>query len=178
MVPVAGRRMRSDRSANGERMPTRLDSERLIDAYRRMKTIREFEERLHVEIATGEIPGFTHLYAGQEAVAVGVCEHLDDRDYIVSTHRGHGHCIAKGCDVTGMMNEIYGRRDGLCNGKGGSMHIADVDARACSARMRSSAADRRSPSVRPSPAGIAATGGSASRSAATAAATRARCSRP
>ncbi len=103
-----------------------LPRERLLRAYRQMKTIREFEERLHVEIATGEIPGFTHLYAGQEAVAVGVCEHLDDGDYIVSTHRGHGHCIAKGCDVTGMMLEIYGRRDGLCKGKGGSMHIADV----------------------------------------------------
>ena len=103
-----------------------LSAERLLRAYRQMKTIREFEERLHVEIATGEIPGFTHLYAGQEAVAVGICEHLDDDDYIVSTHRGHGHCIAKGCDVTGMMLEIYGRRDGLCKGKGGSMHIADV----------------------------------------------------
>jgi len=99
----------------------------LLDAYRRMKTIREFEERLHVEIATGEIPGFTHLYAGQEAVAVGVCADLTDEDYIVSTHRGHGHCIAKGCDITGMMQEIYGRRDGLCKGKGGSMHIADFD---------------------------------------------------
>jgi pyruvate dehydrogenase E1 component alpha subunit len=103
-----------------------LSAERLERAYRQMKTIREFEERLHVEIATGEIPGFTHLYSGQEAVAVGICEHLGDADYIVSTHRGHGHCIAKGCDVTGMMLEIYGRRDGLCKGKGGSMHIADV----------------------------------------------------
>jgi pyruvate dehydrogenase E1 component alpha subunit len=103
-----------------------LSAQRLLRAYRQMKTIREFEERLHVEIATGEIPGFTHLYAGQEAVAVGICELLDDSDYIVSTHRGHGHCIAKGCDVTGMMLEIYGRRDGLCKGKGGSMHIADV----------------------------------------------------
>src|SRR5258708_15172790 len=91
-----------------------------------MKLIREFEERLHVEIATGEIPGFTHLYAGQEAIAVGVCEQLTDSDYIVSTHRGHGHCIAKGCDVGGMMKEIYGRQDGLCRGKGGSMHIADM----------------------------------------------------
>lgn len=91
-----------------------------------MKTIREFEERLHQEIATGEIAGFTHLYAGQEAVAVGVCEHLGPKDYIVSTHRGHGHCIAKGCDVKAMMKEIFGRRDGLCKGKGGSMHIADV----------------------------------------------------
>jgi pyruvate dehydrogenase E1 component alpha subunit len=107
-------------------MAAPLSAERLERAYRQMKTIREFEERLHVEIATGEIPGFTHLYSGQEAVAVGICEHLGDADYIVSTHRGHGHCIAKGCDVTGMMLEIYGRRDGLCKGKGGSMHIADV----------------------------------------------------
>jgi len=98
----------------------------LIRAYRRMRTIRDFEERLHQEIATGEIAGFTHLYAGQEAVAVGICEHLGPKDYIVSTHRGHGHCIAKGCDVKAMMKEIYGRRDGLCHGKGGSMHIADV----------------------------------------------------
>jgi pyruvate dehydrogenase E1 component alpha subunit len=103
-----------------------LPAARLLHAYRQMKIIREFEERLHVEIATGEIPGFTHLYAGQEAIAVGVCEQLTDEDYIVSTHRGHGHCIAKGCEVVGMMKEIYGRRDGLCHGKGGSMHIADM----------------------------------------------------
>lgn len=100
--------------------------DQLLHAYRQMKTIREFEERLHVEIQTGQISGFTHLYAGQEAVAVGLCELLSDSDYIVSTHRGHGHCIAKGCDVNAMMAEIYGRRDGLCKGKGGSMHIADV----------------------------------------------------
>jgi len=104
----------------------RINRDQLINAYRRMKTIREFEERLHQEIATGEIAGFTHLYAGQEAVAVGVCAHLGPTDYIVSTHRGHGHCIAKGCDVKAMMKEIFGRRDGLCKGKGGSMHIADV----------------------------------------------------
>jgi acetoin:2,6-dichlorophenolindophenol oxidoreductase subunit alpha len=104
-----------------------LPRDALLRAYRQMKTIREFEERLHIEIQTGEIPGFTHLYSGQEAVAVGVCELLSDQDYIVSTHRGHGHCIAKGCDVVGMMKEIYGRRDGLCKGKGGSMHIADFD---------------------------------------------------
>src|SRR3546814_17726354 len=89
-----------------------------------MATIRQFEERLHEEIKTGEIAGFTHLYCGQEAAAVGVCDHLTDDDYIVSTHRGHGHCIAKGCDVKGMMKEIYGRRDGLCKGRGGSMPIA------------------------------------------------------
>ncbi len=104
----------------------KLNREQLLKAYRAMKTIREFEERLHTEIAGGKIAGFTHLYAGQEAVAVGICEQLDAKDYIVSTHRGHGHCIAKGCDVKGMMLEIYGRRDGLCRGKGGSMHIADV----------------------------------------------------
>lgn len=103
-----------------------LSRDELLRAYRQMKTIREFEERLHVEITSGEIAGFTHLYAGQEAVAVGVCENLNDSDTIISTHRGHGHCIAKGCDVKGMMKEIYGRKDGLCGGKGGSMHIADV----------------------------------------------------
>ena len=104
-----------------------LSRDALKRAYRQMKTIREFEERLHVEIQTGEIAGFTHLYCGQEAVAVGVCELLDAEDKIVSTHRGHGHCLAKGCDVTGMMMEIWGSREGLCKGKGGSMHIADVD---------------------------------------------------
>ncbi|MBB3981047.1 pyruvate dehydrogenase E1 component alpha subunit [Sphingobium fontiphilum] len=103
-----------------------LSREALIRAYRQMKTIRMFEERLHDEIALGEIAGFTHLYAGQEACAVGVCEHLDPTDYIISTHRGHGHCIAKGCDVIAMMKEIYGSSEGLCEGKSGSMHIADV----------------------------------------------------
>jgi acetoin:2,6-dichlorophenolindophenol oxidoreductase subunit alpha len=104
-----------------------LSREALLRAYRQMKIIREFEERLHVEIMTGEIAGFTHLYCGQEAVAVGVCEHLDTEDKIVSTHRGHGHCIAKGVDVKGMMKEIWGSREGTCKGKGGSMHIADAD---------------------------------------------------
>ncbi len=103
-----------------------LGKTELLKAYRTMKTIREFEERLHVEFATGEIPGFVHLYAGEEAIAAGVCMHLDDRDKITSTHRGHGHCLAKGCEVYGMMAEIYGRKSGLCGGKGGSMHIADL----------------------------------------------------
>lgn len=108
-------------------MAVQLSKDQLLGAYRRMKTIREFEERLHNEIMTGEIAGFTHLYSGQEAVAVGVCDHLDHKDLIVSTHRGHGHCIAKGCDVKGMMAEIYGKGTGLGKGKGGSMHIADFD---------------------------------------------------
>jgi len=104
-----------------------LGHDQLLGAYRRMATIRAFEERLHEEIKTGEIAGFTHLYAGQEAVAVGICDQLTIEDKIVSTHRGHGHCIAKGCDVKGMMLEIYGRAGGLCKGRGGSMHIADLD---------------------------------------------------
>jgi len=108
-------------------MSLQQSKDQLLGAYRQMKTIREFEERLHKEIMTGEIAGFTHLYSGQEAVAVGVCQHLDTEDLIVSTHRGHGHCIAKGCNVKAMMAEIYGRSTGLGKGKGGSMHIADFD---------------------------------------------------
>lgn len=104
-----------------------LGHDQLLGAYQRMRTIRAFEERLHDEIKTGEIGGFTHLYCGQEAVAVGICDQLTVEDKIVSTHRGHGHCIAKGCDVRGMMLEIYGRADGLCKGRAGSMHIADLD---------------------------------------------------
>jgi len=107
--------------------PDQASKEQLLDWYRTMRTIREFEERLHKEFATGEIPGFVHLYAGEEAIATGVMAHLGPDDYIASTHRGHGHAIAKGCDVHGMMAEIYGKKAGLCHGKGGSMHIADVD---------------------------------------------------
>jgi TPP-dependent pyruvate/acetoin dehydrogenase alpha subunit len=103
-----------------------LTREQLLGAYRMMRAIREFEERVHAEFATGEIPGFVHLYAGEEASAAGVCGNLDDRDTIASTHRGHGHCIAKGVDVGEMMAEIYGRKTGSCHGKGGSMHIADL----------------------------------------------------
>ncbi|MDK2349386.1 MULTISPECIES: thiamine pyrophosphate-dependent dehydrogenase E1 component subunit alpha [Pseudomonas aeruginosa group] len=107
-------------------MPT-LSTDQLLHAYRVMRTIRAFEERLHVEFATGEIPGFVHLYAGEEASAAGVMAHLRDDDCIASTHRGHGHCIAKGVDVHGMMAEIYGKKTGVCQGKGGSMHIADLE---------------------------------------------------
>ena len=97
----------------------------LLKAYRMMKTIRQFEERVHLQFADGDIPGFVHLYAGEEACATGVCMHLTPDDYIASTHRGHGHCIAKGVDVHGMMAELYGCKTGICHGKGGSMHIAD-----------------------------------------------------
>jgi len=104
-----------------------LSREELVKAYRLMRTIRSFEERVFSEFENGKIPGFVHLYSGQEACAVGACMNLTDDDKIGSTHRGHGHCIAKGVDVRGMMHEIYGRRDGVCGGKGGSMHIADLD---------------------------------------------------
>jgi pyruvate dehydrogenase E1 component alpha subunit len=104
-----------------------LSRSQLLDAYRRMRTIRAFEERLAALVAGGKLGGFLHLYAGEEAVAAGVCAHLGDRDYVASTHRGHGHCIAKGVDVGGMMAELFGRATGTCKGKGGSMHIADMD---------------------------------------------------
>ena len=103
-----------------------LSRDKLIDAYRLMKTIRMFEDRVSAEMASGDIPGNTHLYAGQEASAVGVCLNLTEVDRVASTHRGHGHCIAKGCDVNGMMAEIFGKSTGICHGKGGSMHIADL----------------------------------------------------
>jgi pyruvate dehydrogenase E1 component alpha subunit len=103
-----------------------LTRPKLLDAYRRMRSIREFDERMRREVQAGTVPGFVHLYCGQEAIAVGACIHLDDGDYIASTHRGHGHCIAKGCDIGEMLLEIYCRQGGLCNGKGGSMHIADL----------------------------------------------------
>jgi pyruvate dehydrogenase E1 component alpha subunit len=104
-----------------------LSRDELISGYETMRTIREFEERVHKEFASGDIPGAVHLYAGQEAVAAGVCGVLADDDYIASTHRGHGHAIAKACDLSAMVLELYGKAGGLCGGKGGSMHIADFD---------------------------------------------------
>lgn len=107
--------------------PFPQSKQQLLQAYRTMRTIREFEERLHIDFGRGDIPGFVHLYAGEEAAAAGIMMHLGDGDRIASTHRGHGHCIAKGVDVVSMMKEIYGKKGGACNGKGGSMHIADLD---------------------------------------------------
>jgi pyruvate dehydrogenase E1 component alpha subunit len=106
--------------------PFPQSKEQLLHAYRTMRTIREFEERLHVDFGRGDIPGFVHLYAGEEAAGTGIMMHLKDGDRIASTHRGHGHCIAKGVDVVSMMKEIYGKKGGACEGKGGSMHIADL----------------------------------------------------
>ena len=98
---------------------------RLEDGLRTMLRIRVFEDRLLREFAKGDMPGFVHTYHGAEPVAAGVCAHLNDDDIITSTHRGHGHCIAKGCDLAAMVAELYGRETGLCKGRGGSMHIAD-----------------------------------------------------
>jgi TPP-dependent pyruvate/acetoin dehydrogenase alpha subunit len=102
-----------------------LDNGTLIELYTTMLTIRRFEERVAAEFYAGNIFGFIHSYIGQEAIATGVCKHLTPQDRIVSHHRGHGHCIAKGADMRRMMAEIHGKKTGYCKGKGGSMHIAD-----------------------------------------------------
>jgi len=102
-----------------------MEKDDAIGLYTTMLTIRRFEERAAREYARGALPGFIHSYIGQEAVAAGVCANLTVDDRIVSNHRGHGHCIAKGADVKRMMAEIHGRKTGYCKGKGGSMHIAD-----------------------------------------------------
>ena len=102
-----------------------MDSGLLLEMYRRMVTIRTFDARAVEEFHEGNIPGVVHAYIGEEAVAVGVCSALRTTDRITSTHRGHGHTIAKGADINLMMAELFGRSNGYCHGKGGSMHIAD-----------------------------------------------------
>ncbi|MEW6297345.1 MAG: thiamine pyrophosphate-dependent dehydrogenase E1 component subunit alpha [Thermodesulfobacteriota bacterium] len=102
-----------------------VSKEKLLAMYRTMQTIRQFEERLRDLFKEGKIPGFVHVSIGEEATPTGVCAALTERDYITSTHRGHGHLIAKGGKLRPMMAEIFGKRTGYCKGKGGSMHIAD-----------------------------------------------------
>jgi TPP-dependent pyruvate/acetoin dehydrogenase alpha subunit len=102
-----------------------LSPDKQRDMLRQMLAIRCFEERASADYHAGKIYGVVHCYIGEEAVAVGVCAALGTGDQIISTHRGHGHCIAKGADLKRMMAELYGRRTGYCKGKGGSMHIAD-----------------------------------------------------
>ena len=104
-----------------------MSREEMLHAFRTMCTCRHFEENVQQEFAEGKIPGFVHLSAGQEATAAGVMMNLDERDWITTTHRGHSHCIARGMDLQETMDEIFGARTGVCGGKGGSMHIADVD---------------------------------------------------
>lgn len=104
---------------------TKKDTPRLLRAYRQMVTIREFEDNANDLYLSAKMPGLTHMYSGQEAVAVGICEALKKTDYITSTHRGHGHCVAKGAELKLMFCELLGKEEGYCRGKGGSMHIAD-----------------------------------------------------
>ena len=99
----------------------------ILDIYTRVLRIRRFEEAVGQLFKQGQLPGFVHLYIGEEAVAAGVCAALTDADTIISTHRGHGHVIAKGGDIKRMMAELFGKATGYCKGKGGSMHIADFD---------------------------------------------------
>src|ERR1700720_374740 len=104
-----------------------LDIEQWLRMYRKMMMIRLFEEQANELYTRALMPGLTHLYIGEEAVAVGVCEALNNDDYITSTHRGHGHCVAKGAKLDRMFAELLGKEAGYCKGKGGSMHIADPD---------------------------------------------------
>src|SRR5712671_4952823 len=104
-----------------------LDVEQWLRMYRKMLMIRLFEEQANDLYIRALMPGLTHLYSGEEAVAVGVCEALNTDDYITSTHRGHGHCVAKGAALDRMFAELLGKEAGYCKGKGGSMHIADPD---------------------------------------------------
>ncbi len=104
-----------------------ITKDTMLQMFTIMYKIRQFESKLQEFFAAGKIPGFVHLYLGEEAVAAGTCAALRKDDYITSTHRGHGHLIAKGGDLKLMMAEIYGKSTGYCKGKGGSMHIADID---------------------------------------------------
>src|SRR6516162_5607370 len=104
-----------------------LSRDQALHFYRQMLKIRLFEEQVNQLYLGAKMPGLAHLYIGQEAVAVGVCEALRRDDYITSTHRGHGHCLAKGASVDKMFAELLGKEAGYCRGKGGSMHIADQD---------------------------------------------------
>ena len=104
-----------------------LTKEKLLDMYETMYKIRAFETNAMDLYAANKFPGFLHLYLGEEAVATGVCGALEKKDFITSTHRGHGHLLAKGGKLDLMMAELYGKKTGYCKGKGGSMHIADVD---------------------------------------------------
>src|SRR5437763_257270 len=107
--------------------PLGVDNELVLRMYRQMVRIRAFEEAANDLYRGAKMPGLTHLYIGQEAVAVGACEALRRDDFITSTHRGHGHCLAKGADVSRMFAELLGKEAGYCRGKGGSMHIADFE---------------------------------------------------
>src|SRR6202167_126448 len=109
--------------SNPDPVPSRGE---LLDLYRMLWRIRAFEDQVRRLAAAGEVPGFPHLSTGQEAVAVGVCAHLSREDVLFTSHRGHGHVLAKGSDLQATLAEILGREDGLCRGRGGSMHLVDA----------------------------------------------------
>ncbi len=114
-------------SSRSRRKRTDPPRGKMLEMYRSMLRIRAFESKVLEVYRAGQMPGLAHLYIGEEGTAVGICGALNSDDYIFSTHRGHGHCVAKGADMRGMMAEIMGRRDGYNKGKGGSMHITNLD---------------------------------------------------
>ena len=153
-------------AANQSKADSALGIEKLLHMYKQMVSIRLFEEQVNDLYTRALMPGLAHLYIGEEAVAVGICESLHRDDYITSTHRGHGHCLAKGAAPDRMFAELLGKEVGYCRGKGGSMHIADPKSgnlganaivggsvgiaagAAFSAKTLGTAGHRRSPSAR------------------------------
>src|ERR1700690_185375 len=117
--------MKTTVAGNDQAVATKGGAEKWLGAYRRMTAIRLFEEQVNDLYTRAIMPGLAHLYIGEEAVAVGICDALRKEDYITSTHRGHGHCLAKGAAPDRMFAELLGKEAGYCKGKGGSMHIAD-----------------------------------------------------
>ncbi len=115
------------RESKDGRSTSRVDREQWLHMYEQMFKIRAFEEQVNELYQSAKMPGLAHLYIGEEAIAVGVCEALKREDYITSTHRGHGHCLAKGASVDRMFCELLGKEPGYCRGKGGLMHIADQE---------------------------------------------------
>src|SRR6188474_464729 len=122
-----GEPVRSEMHVNNNGGVPAVDREQWLHMYEQMFKIRTFEENVNELYLGAKMPGLAHLYIGEEAVAVGVCEALRQDDYITSTHRGHGHCVAKGAALDRMFAELLGKASGYCKGKGGSMHIADPD---------------------------------------------------
>lgn len=125
MNPPSARPALATPLVNRQALPDGLSADAMVALYRQMVLLRKFELAAQVACRAGETPGFLHLYIGQEATAVGLCAHLDPADWITSTHRGHGHALAKGMDPKILMAELYGKRDGCCGGRGGTMHLYD-----------------------------------------------------
>ena len=118
-VAINGKQTRRGQGANLPPAPV------LIELFEQMVLLRKFETAAQIACRKGETPGFLHLYIGQEATGVGVCAHLRRADWVTSTHRGHGHALAKGADPRRVMAELFGKADGICGGRGGTMHLYD-----------------------------------------------------